>query len=228
MEEFAGIASLKLSGQTFNVEKHILPCFYLPPVIYFALAREYGEFELEIHEHYTKQTFRNRSVILGANGTQVLSIPVIKKSGSKQLVKDIEIDYSTPWQKLHWKSIESAYANSPYYEYYMDDLIPFYEKKTKFLADLNEALLYLCLRYTGLNFSFKRSKEFIPVGKMDDPRYFLSPKRNIEAENSWFRPEAYNQVFSDRFGFVPNLSILDLIFNIGPEAGVYIIKSKKG
>jgi len=224
MEEFAGTVSSRLSGQT---NKLLLPCLYLPPVIFFSCLDENG-ICLEVHDHYTKQTFRNRTVILGANGPLSLSIPVVKKSGTRQVMKDIRIDYSTPWQKLHWRGITSAYTASPYFEYYMDDYRPFYTKKTGYLADLNEELLEVTLKLLGTGISLERSTDFtFPVNE-NDPREAFSPKRDILAENSWFTPLPYHQVFNEKFGFVPNLGILDLLFNVGPEARTVIRKSKTG
>lgn len=228
MEESAGTGSLRSSEPTVNSGCPLLPCFYLPPLVYFSVLSGKSRAELEVHENYSKQTYRNRTLILGANGPMVLSIPVVKISGKKQLMKDVRIDYSTPWQKLHWKGIESAYAGSPFFEYYRDDFEPYYRKRTRYLADLNEAMLKTVLKLIGFEPELVRSTLYHAATSEDDLRSSISPKKDIARYNPWFRPQSYHQVFQDRTGFVPDLGILDLLFNEGTHAPEIIKKTKAG
>jgi hypothetical protein len=114
---------------------------YFPPVQYFSKIADADELIIEAHENYLKQSYRNRCYIYGANGKLSLSIPIKKGPGLKTLIRDVEIEYIMPWQKVHWKSIESAYQSSPYFEFYVDDLLPFFHKKTKYLFDLNLSII---------------------------------------------------------------------------------------
>ncbi|MFZ5939840.1 MAG: WbqC family protein [Bacteroidota bacterium] len=228
MEESAGTGSLRSSEPTVNSGCPLLPCFYLPPLVYFSVLSGKSRAQLEVHENYSKQTYRNRTLILGANGPLVLSIPVVKISGKKQLMKDVCIDYSTPWQKLHWKGIESAYAGSPFFEYYRDDFEPFYRKRKKYLADLNEAILNTVLKLIGFELELVRSLKYQPGASEEDLRSCISPKKDISTHNPWFHSLVYHQVFQDRTGFIPDLGILDLLFNEGPHAPEIIKKTKAG
>lgn len=114
---------------------------YFPPVQYFTKIHDCTEIWIEQYESYGKQSYRNRCDIMTANGAMTLSVPVVKGSSIKILTKDVQVDYSTNWQKLHFKGIESAYKNSPYYDYYIDNFMHFFERKEKFLLDLNTKIL---------------------------------------------------------------------------------------
>ena len=154
-------------------------------------------------------------MILGANGVQTLSIPV-KKSRGKHLFKDIRIDYEIPWQKNHWKSLEAAYASSPYFEFIIDDLSVFYLKRTVYLMELNLGLIEMSLHMLGLQSPVSTTSSFTEINNDSDPRNFIHPKLNHGIHDSIFHPIPYHQVFSERHGFQANLSILDLLFNEGP------------
>ncbi|NJK85558.1 MAG: WbqC family protein [Bacteroidales bacterium] len=119
-------------------ESAILSTAYLPNLQYLSKFILFNRIYVEHFENYQKQSFRNRCVIYGANGPLTLVIPVKKNHGEKTMIKDIQIDYELSWQRQHWVSIHSAYKNSPYFDYYMDDLCPFYLKREKYLIDLNE------------------------------------------------------------------------------------------
>lgn len=203
----------------------VYPSLYNGPLNYFArLVREPG-ITLEQYDHYTKQTYRNRCKILGPNGVLSLSIPVKKKHGSKCLVRDIRIDYDMAWNRSHWRSLLASYASSPFFEYMSDELFPLYEKKFEFLLDLNLQLLYCTLGLMGLHPEISCSTSFKEIKDESDPRQFIHPKKNETVADPDFIQVEYHQVFSDRFGFQANLSILDLLFNEGPGAYGILLKS---
>jgi len=164
---------------------------------------------------------------MGPNGLMPLSIPVIHTHGDKPLLKDVRIDYDSNWNKIHWKSLVASYASSPFFEYLADELAPFYEKKFSFLIDLNHQLINFSLQQLGKTIAVKRSENFTEIVEMQDPRYFIHPKKNQAELDPGFQPEAYHQVFADRLGFRSNLSILDLLFNVGPAALSYLLRSLK-
>ncbi|MDE6451016.1 MAG: WbqC family protein, partial [Odoribacter sp.] len=147
-----------------------------------------------------------------------LTVPVAK-ANSKTLTKDLKIIYATPWQKLHFRSIESAYKNSPYYDYYIDDLMPFFEKKETYLLDLNNAILETLLGLLKIQRNLRMTKDYIPenTGIYTDLRDVFHPKPAKRKTGVEFSVYPYRQTFNDRFPFAPNLSILDLLFCCGTE-----------
>jgi hypothetical protein len=208
----------------------MLSSAYLAPVQYFAKLIQYDEVWIELSEHYLKQSYRNRCTILTANGPQNLSIPVAEGSNSKKKIRDVAISYDHPWQKLHWKALLSAYNNAPFFEYYADSIAPFYhERKWKFLTDYNREIQSAVLHELNLKPSFQNTGVFHPIGDLppdtDDFRYTIHPKAGRQAEDEHFYPQVYMQVFQEKFGFTPNLSILDLLFNEGPLAANVLGKS---
>ena len=154
-----------------------------------------------------------------------LSIPVKKNHGIKSLVRDIRVDYDMPWNKSHWRSLVASYASSPFYEYLSDDLVRFYEHKFDYLIDLNLQLLECTIGMMGLDMPVVRTRFFTEILKESDPRHFIHPKKDETVADPDFTPIEYHQVFSDRFGFQSNLSILDLLFNEGPGAHAILRKS---
>jgi hypothetical protein len=199
----------------------LLPTAYLGPIQYYSKLLKYGEALIEHHEHFPKQTYRNRCNIYGANGQLTLSIP-LQKRGERTPVKDVRISYEQPWQKLHWRSFESAYRCSPFFEFYEDDLAPFYEKEYEFLIDFNADLHQLVCGLLKINNNTKPTREYekTPANAVD-LRELISPKIPVEADKE-FEVKPYTQVFGNRYGFIPNLSIADLLFNEGPSALEYI------
>jgi hypothetical protein len=198
----------------------IFPLFYLPPVSYFsALQAQNYEFLLEKEEHFPKQTFRNRTRIYSPNGPLDLFLPVIKGSKYHTKMKDVKISYDFKWQRLHWLSLESCYRNSPYFEYYEDGLAPFFQKKYEFLFDYNLEILEWVFRQMKkapeLAFTTEYEKE-IPA-ELD----FRNKIQFKQAELITPQRE-YNQVFAEKHGFLPNMSIVDLLFNQGPQAKNYL------
>lgn len=194
----------------------VMATAYFPPIQQFAYLVSNSRILLEEHENYTKQTYRNRCSILSTNGPHSLTIPVVKHSGSKTPIRAVEIDYSMAWQKVHWRAIESAYKNSPYFEHIADSLIPFFEKKTKYLFDLNLMLIETILDFLEISAHIETTSEFIPCYQENqvDLRG-LSPKADVSILDSKYRDVSYYQVFSHKQPFVPNLSIIDLVFNEG-------------
>lgn len=186
---------------------------YLAPVEYFVILANAGKVFIEQHEHYIKQSYRSRCRIATANGVMDLSIPV-DKSG-KEMIRDVRISEHNDWQKHHWRSIESAYNSSPFFEYYSDDLRPFFEKKWVFLWDFNLEIQQKILELLEIDADIAFSGEFEtnPDESIVDLRYQIHPKKEptLKLKN-------YYQVFEQKFGFIANLSIIDLLFNMGNES----------
>lgn len=197
------------------MKKVCLTTAYLAPVEYFMALAEADEIWLECYDHYVKQTYRNRCRIATANGVMDLSIPVEKTSGEKQHTRDIRIATHDNWQAQHWRSIESAYNSTPFFEYYKDDFIPFYEKKWDFLWDFNLQIQQKTLELIDIQPEIKFTKEYqINTEEgISDLRERIHPKKALDGK---ILP-TYYQVFEQKFGFLPNLSIIDLLFNMGNE-----------
>jgi hypothetical protein len=170
-------------------------------------------------ETYRKQTCRNHCLIYGPNGKQKLTIPVVKVNGNHTLTRDIRISDHQPWQKIHWRSIQTAYNNSPFFLYYEDDFAPFYEKRFEFLVDLNSAFLGTILKILKVPVipQYTTSFKKIPEGITDLRETLVAG--NIDLLTPAIH---YTQPFEPTHGFLPGLSIVDLIFNLGPEAGSYL------
>jgi hypothetical protein len=200
----------------------ILSSAYFGPVSYFTFILKSENILIEQYDHYSKQSYRNRCVIMGANEALNLVIPVKKPGGSKTLMKDILIDYDTNWQKLHYRSILSSYKSSPFFDYYFDDYITFFEKQEKFLLDLNLRTTDVILEQLTQDKNYLLTEKFEQANEtILDLRDILHPKKSI-TDLEEFSIRQYTQVFSDKLGFLPNLSIIDLLFNTGPEAILYL------
>jgi hypothetical protein len=195
---------------------------YLAPVEYYSAIAKSDRVFLENCDSYVKQTYRNRCQIATANGKLVLSIPVGKLAGEKTLTRDIRISEHNDWQIHHWRSIESAYNSTPFFEFYKDDLLPFYEKKWNFLWDFNVEIQTKILELLDLKTNVQLTKEYnstLPENVID-MRESIHPKKDNSIEN-----KPYYQVFEQRFGFQPNLSIIDLLFNMGNESQLIVYSS---
>lgn len=194
----------------------IIELHYLPHVSYFSLLSQAREVVIERYENFEKQTFRNRCNILTTQGVASLSIPLTGKHG-KVIITDVKIDYSQKWLNNHWRTIQSAYRNAPFYEYYADDLESTLFKKHNFLYDLNWQILSMCLRWLKWNMPIKETTvyEKLPQNEIFDCRSALSPKKP-DFLKGVFQPVPYTQVFGSTFA--ENLSIIDLIFCEGPGA----------
>lgn len=200
----------------------ILSVAYLAPIQYYKKLVSTSIVYIEQYENFIKQTYRNRCNIYAANGMLPLSIPVQKEFGSKILIKDIKISYDTNWQKQHWRSIESAYLSSPYFEFFSDDLFVFYHKKFKFLFDFNIQIQQVILEALTLKPKLTFTKEYYNGNQeaITDYRHSIHPKK-VPAE---FISKQYTQVFSNKHGFISNMSIVDLLFNEGPVASSLLIE----
>lgn len=196
-----------------------LSSLYLAPVEYYAALFRAEKVLLEVNDHYQKQSYRNRCHIGGANGVLALSIPVEKPPTAKGSMKDIRIANHGNWQHLHWQAIVSAYGSTPYFQYYEDDFRRFYEEKTVFLHDFNEQLRRLVCRLIGIETEVSYTGSYIqqPAEQFADLRETIHPKR---ASN--YQSTTYYQVFADKQGFINNLSIIDLLFNMGNESLLYL------
>jgi hypothetical protein len=198
--------------------KILLSTAYLPPVEYLARLVKAGEAFIEREENYLKQSYRNRCYILSAGGKQLLSVPILLGSVHKTLVKDIRIDYSKRWQQVHLGALTSSYNSSPYYLYYFEIIERTILGSYKYLLDLNMDLLMAILKMLNADIKVSYTTEFKPVEKSEyDFRYRINPKKKSD-----YPAEKYLQVFSSKNGFVPGLSVVDLIFNTGPEASSYL------
>lgn len=191
---------------------------YFGPVQYFSHLVNSEKVFIEVHENYQRQSWRNRCMILGANEVISLNVPVVDGHSPGHPIRDTRISYHTPWQKTHQKSVESAYMHSPYYEYYIDDILPVWNKKHEFLLDLNLLILDKLYQALSIETGWEKTQEYLPEQPCGtiDLRNSIHPKS--KTGDPLFQPLPYYQVFSDRFGFVPNLSILDLLFCAGPAA----------
>lgn len=203
---------------------------YLAPVEYYTKFLTEKTVFIEKHENYLKQSYRNRCTILSANGAIPLSIPVKHTSGEKTLIKDIRIADHGNWQHMHWNAIVSAYSSTPYFEYYQDDFAPFYHKKYSFLLDYNEELRILINKLLGIE---KQNILYTELYKTDlekydlDFREIIHPKKDYRLLDLEFFPQKYYQVFNQKFSFVENMSIIDLLFNMGNESILVLMNSKK-
>ena len=190
---------------------------YLPPVQWFAKLLRYDKVYVEQYENYQKQTYRNRCVIAGPNGAISLTVPIEKPDTLKCLTKDIRISDHGNWRHLHWNALESAYNQTPYFEYLKDDLRPFYEKSFRYLMDFNEELIAVICALIDIEPHIERTTDYIAMREDADFRDSIHPKKNWQ-EDKEFNPVPYYQVFQQKYGFLPNLSIVDLLFNMGPES----------
>lgn len=178
---------------------------------------------LEVSDNFVKQTLRTRTYIYGANGKQALTLPIKhSKADRRQLLKDVKIENAFPWQRQHWKSLETAYRTSPFFEFYEDDLYPIFEKKHHFLIELNIEILDKILACLQRTIPFERTVKYEAIPKEYTDARFLSIAKG---ETQVVQTQQYYQIFSDKHGFIPNLSILDLLFHQGPNTQKYLNSS---
>lgn len=215
----------------------LLSTSYLAPIQYYSKLFSDDDIWIEQYENYQKQSYRNRCSILSANGVLDLNIPIESSGGKKNLIKDICIADHGNWRHLHWNALISAYNSTPFFEYYVDDFIPFYEKTYKYLFDFNEELRLMICDLLSIDCGkIKYTDAYISATGLDlngfiDFRTDLSPKKNFKEIDRSFEPIKYYQVFDNRFGFCENLSIVDLLFNMGNESLIVLKDSynyKKG
>jgi WbqC-like protein family len=192
---------------------------YFPSISHFAAIVQAEKIVFEMEDNFQKQTNRNRTYIYSPNGIQLLNIPVKHSKTAHQKTKDIQIENDFDWQKQHFKSLEAAYRSSPFFEYFEDDLLPIFEKKHQFLMDLNLEVFDLITRCLRMKIEYSTTTEYfheINSNEITDFRFLANGKKDA----SQF--ESYTQVFDDKFGFINNLSVLDLVFNEGKFALDYL------
>jgi hypothetical protein len=189
-----------------------LPTYFSPISQYMAIANT-NEVVFEVEDNFQKQTYRNRCYIYGPNGKQLLNIPINHTvTVGKKKTKDTLIDNNAPWQSQHYKSIKIAYRNSPFFEFYEDDLLPILTKKYKYLLDVNIDTYLFITDALQISNSFSKTKEYL-INHEKDYRFLANAKQDFGINF-----DSYIQMFDDKFGFIKNLSILDLLFMEGPNA----------
>lgn len=203
---------------------------YLAPIQYYTKFIGSPTVYIEQYDHYTKQTYRNRCSIVSANGPIFLSIPVEHSSKEKTLMKDIRIASHGNWQHMHWNTIVSAYNSTPFFEYYQDDFYPFFHGKYTFLLDFNMQIQELILSLLNIDLpKIELTSEYYT--EISEPhldfRESIHPKKDWRLLDQAFNPQPYYQVFERKFGFIPNMSIIDLLFNMGNESQIILAASAK-
>lgn len=201
----------------------VVSAAYFPPVEYFMAAACTGRLLIEGCGSYVKQTYRNRCRIYACDGVLSLTVPVSMPHGSKSEAEAL-IDYSKPWLQQHWRALVSAYRTSAFFEYYQDDIQEILASRPAHLLELDLRLTVLMLRLLGLRCEVGVTTDFVPVYDAGylDLRESFHPKKAVPEEfRNRLRP--YYQVFSERYGFIPGLSALDLLFNEGPDAVSYLL-----
>lgn len=191
---------------------------YFPNIATFVAMVKAEKVYFEIHDNYQKQTYRNRAYIYGANGKLALTVPVFYTQKNRQLTSEVKISNTSKWQAINWKSIQSAYRTSPFFEFYEDELKPLFFSQEDNLLDYNFKCLHTVLECLQLDINFKTTNDYkATIENSIDYRPLVNVKNK-----STLKSNIYTQVFSLKHGFIPNLSILDLLFNEGPNALTYL------
>lgn len=202
--------------------KALLSTTYFGPVQWYQKLYRHEEVEIEQWESFQKQTYRNRCLIATTQGIQALTVPVERSEGKKEgTIRDVRISDHGNWRHLHWNALMSAYGESPFFEYYQDDIWPFFEKRWESLFDFNEAIREKMCELLDIQpkvsstINYKQST----INEIDFCSA-INPKHPLPDPD--FEPKPYYQVYQQKHGFLPNLSILDLLFNMGPEGIFYL------
>ena len=206
----------------------LLQTTYFGPIQWYQKLYRYDHCLIEQYDSYQKQTYRNRCLIATANGVQALTVPVEHSpltSNHSPLVKDFRISDHNQWRRVHWNALQSAYSESPFFDYYADDLHPFFERKYNFLIDFNEAIRQKICELIDIQPSVEYTSEYISAispqtSDITDYRNVIHAKH--PQPDDTFEAKRYWQVFQHKHGFLPNLSILDLLFCMGPESVFYL------
>lgn len=204
------------------VDCAVVSTAYCPPVEYFMAAASAGRLLIESQESYIKQTYRNRCRIYACDGILSLTVPVSLPHENRSVGAAV-IDYSKPWLQQHRRALESAYGNSAFFEYYRDDIFGILDSRPESLLELNTLMTVRLTELLGLRCSIEKTDTYIGNygAGFWDLRNSLSPKKTVpEYFRNRYKP--YYQVFSERFGFIPGLSVLDLLFNEGPNAYTFL------
>ena len=196
----------------------ILQTTYFGPVQWYQKLKRFDHCLIEQYDSYQKQTYRNRCVIATTNGLQALTVPV-EHTDEKTLVKDLRISDHNQWRRIHWNALMSAYSESPFFEYYADDIRPFFEKRYDFLIDFNEAIRQTICQLIDIQPKVEYTTDYVRPCD-NDYREVINAKHPLP--DSDFEPRPYWQVFQQKHGFQANLSILDLLFCMGPESVFYL------
>lgn len=202
----------------------LLSSAYLPPVSYFSKLYAYEKVCVERFDHYMKQSYRNRCVIASAAGPLALTIPTEKSEDPKCLMKDVRISDHGNWRHVHWNAFVAAYKQSPFFDYYADEFHEFFEKRYSFLFDFNSELCNWLCEQLDVHPVVAWSDDFIvDTAGMDDFREQIHPKKRLQTDDASFKAVPYYQVFQKKQGFQPDLSVADLLFNMGPE-GLLVLR----
>jgi hypothetical protein len=205
----------------------VLSTAYFPPVPWFSVIAENENVLIEQNENFTKQTYRNRCEILSSNGKLALVVPLVKDHGKKTQVDKIKIDYSAPWQRIHLYAIRSAYGKTPFFIHYFDEVKEIIESGEETLWGLNKRTIEFFANTFGIK-QPQPTTDFIKEYSAGcDLRNSISPKSKSNPNSRSVSHSEYFQAFSEKFGFVPGLSIIDLLFNVGPDVMEYLKKNKK-
>ena len=203
----------------------LLQTTYFGPIQWYQKLYRYDQALIEQYDSYQKQTYRNRCVIATANGLQTLTVPV-EGTGEKCLLRDIRISDHNQWRRVHWNALQSAYSESPFFDYYADDIRPFFEKKYEFLVDFNESIRQTVCNLLDIQPKVEYTTSYHPSPNIQHPSPITDYREVINAKHPQadadFQPRRYWQVFEGKHGFQANLSILDLLFNMGNEAVFYL------
>lgn len=201
---------------------------YFPPICYYLNLIKYPDVKIEQYEHYQKLSYRNRCYVAGPNGSILLSVPLLKGKNQRTLMKDVRIANEEKWQALHWKTLTSAYRRSPWFEFFEDELNPYFEKRYNFLLDWNMELFALINNWLGISPNIDLTSEYIMYYEnnlIKDFRNVIRPGKSANEVCNQL-PE-YQQVFGERTGFLENMSIIDLIFCEGRNALSYLKNDNK-
>ena len=199
----------------------LLSASYFGPVQWYQKLYRYPSVLIEQYDSYQKQTYRNRCLIATSNGVQALTVPVERPAGGFHSVafKDVRVSDHGNWRHLHREALRSAYSDSPFFLFYADDILPLFDLHSHFLIDYDMEICRVVCRLIDISPCVSLTSHYMPACPADF-RDVISPKHPLPDDD--FSPAPYYQVFSQRIGFQPNLSILDLLFNMGPEAVFYL------